>query len=266
MSENSVELLNALLGKDKFIVKYKKKTNIIDFKIFFTLTIIFNRLLKDVNIEMMNLNNTSIFWDKTLVEKKRSILKSEIYRSKNKIILKLISNLEGKLLNIGFGYGILEEQIIQKKFNLKLFGIDISNNAVKNLNKKYGIKYKLGDIRNIKFKNSYFNVVLALDVIEHLNNTGVSTALQEIRRILKNNGILIISIPINEKKEDSIRNKHLQNFSSRKLNNILSKYKFIVNKEIQLSAFRNYFILKNIINKIFKVRNNNLLIVVAKKQ
>lgn len=51
----------------------------------------------------------------------------------------------------------------------------------------------LADAHNIPFRDSIFDLILLSEVLEHLSH--VNSALQELKRISKNKGLIIISTP-----------------------------------------------------------------------
>jgi ubiquinone/menaquinone biosynthesis C-methylase UbiE len=69
-----------------------------------------------------------------------------------------------------------------------LVGLDMNKNFNRN-----GISYIVGDARNLPFKNDSFDVVTSTEVIEHFSEG--EDFLGEIFRILKNNGLLILTTP-----------------------------------------------------------------------
>jgi len=82
---------------------------------------------------------------------------------------------------------------IARRFDLKrVIGIDNSEDAVKaaSLN---GVKTALADFRNLPFKNDTFDIVVASAVVEHIENA--EFALQETHRVLKERGVLCITLP-----------------------------------------------------------------------
>lgn len=78
----------------------------------------------------------------------------------------------------------------------EIWGIDPGLEAIK-LAKKIVPKarFKVGNALDIEFKNKSFDVVTILDVIEHIPKNTESKCLQEINRVLKDKGYLIISTP-----------------------------------------------------------------------
>lgn len=76
----------------------------------------------------------------------------------------------------------------------EVYGADISQSSIKLLKKK-GINSFLINLNDdkIPFKDKYFDIVLLIGTIEHLYNP--QHGMEEIKRVLKTNGILLISIP-----------------------------------------------------------------------
>lgn len=64
------------------------------------------------------------------------------------------------------------------------------------------VDYPKEDIQNLSFEDSTFDVVLCNHVLEHVKND--IKALEEISRVLKTNGIAIITIPGNWKSKQTI--------------------------------------------------------------
>jgi ubiquinone/menaquinone biosynthesis C-methylase UbiE len=96
-----------------------------------------------------------------------------------------------KILEIGCGDGGIV-QILKAKN--QVIAVDISQNAIKNLEEK-GIKSYLIDISEEKlpFNSEEFDIILALEVLEHLKSP--QNAIEEIQRVLKKDGRFIVSIP-----------------------------------------------------------------------
>jgi SAM-dependent methyltransferase len=81
----------------------------------------------------------------------------------------------------------------------KVMGIDISPEAVDFASKKYkcqNLEYKIMDSTNLNINFETFDVVISFQVIEHLKNP--EKFLKEIKRILKDSGIAVISTPNKE--------------------------------------------------------------------
>lgn len=98
-----------------------------------------------------------------------------------------------KLLDIGCGEGFF---LSYAERYWDTYGIDISDYAIfrakKTLKKTNLI---IGDINNLNlyYENNLFDIVIAFDVLEHLENP--DNVLNKIEKIIKNGGFLVISTP-----------------------------------------------------------------------
>lgn len=136
----------------------------------------------------------------------RNIFLSKIFFGRVKKIISILIDMDIKVkdvLEIGGGFGIFA---MNYKLNFPTANYVLSeflNNKETNLMKKivirelnFDIKFELGiDIQQkTPYQNNRFDLIFALDVLEHLNS--VQEAIDEISRILRRNGLLFISIPI----------------------------------------------------------------------
>lgn len=109
-----------------------------------------------------------------------------------------------KILDIGCGIGIFSLNLGKNLPNAKIMGIDLlpleGNNFITQLFNEFNIDFKISthDIqKQTEYPNEYFDLISALDVLEHIRKPRI--ALDEIKRILKNNGKLIITVPVESK-------------------------------------------------------------------
>lgn len=111
-----------------------------------------------------------------------------------KIIFKDLINKQiagCKLLDAGCGTGNFSREAIIK--GAKVISMDISSRLIKITHNKCHNKVVRGDVLNLPFKNDSFDIVLSTEVIEHTLNPG--KAIAEMARVLKRNGILILTTP-----------------------------------------------------------------------
>lgn len=102
-----------------------------------------------------------------------------------KYVRKFLDSLpkEMKILDAGCGEGVLVEEYRSKGYSIE--GIDLN----------YESEYvKRGNILNMPYPDNTFDVVLCLDVFEHIDFKDQPACLKEIKRILRP-GVLLISIP-----------------------------------------------------------------------
>ncbi len=111
------------------------------------------------------------------------------------------SKQNSKILNIGVGLGIIEEKL--SKLSFDVFSLDPSEDAVEGLINK-GIKAKKGLIQDQPFQNNFFDLVLISEVMEHIPKENLNKSVAEIHRVLKGNGILLVTVPFNENLNDNI--------------------------------------------------------------
>ena len=101
-------------------------------------------------------------------------------------------NIAGKkILEIGCGEGSLLELISK---NNEVYGVDISSSGVEKTKKK-GIPCHLADASNerLPYEDNFFDIVISLETIEHVENP--HRMVWEIKRILKDQGTFLVSIP-----------------------------------------------------------------------
>lgn len=101
-----------------------------------------------------------------------------------------------KILDIGCGNGATL-LYLKKHFDINGVGVDISSQAVNDLKQNINDKnlaFFKEDHRNLSiFESNQFNIVLSFGVVEHFEEYGL--ALSEARRVLKQNGQLILIQP-----------------------------------------------------------------------
>lgn len=108
------------------------------------------------------------------------------YLRKMAHVRKFINQLpqSNRILDIGCGEGLLVEHFRQ-------MGRDIEG-----LDQNYESEYvRRGDVINLPYADTSADVILLLDVFEHLSFQHQPLALSEIHRVLKPNGLLLMSIP-----------------------------------------------------------------------
>ena len=107
------------------------------------------------------------------------------------LIKKLLKDKE-KVLDFGCGNGRFSE--IFKK--TQYIGVDISSKLIDMAQKKYPRKkFLVIDGLNLPFKDNFFDLVIAIAVFHHIPSKELRIkVLKEIKRVLKNNGILFLSV------------------------------------------------------------------------
>lgn len=224
-------------------------------------------IIGDGRISEMKRNpNTPKFWDK-LVDKVDNIpLNDHITKDRIKYVVDLIPDERIKVLDIGLGYGFLEKEIKLKKQNVSIYGIDISKKSVIRARNLYGEKFVIGSAKTIPFSDNLFDVVCFLEVLEHIYENESNMVFNEIKRVLKNSGTLIISVPLYDRIYCGHPSAHVRFYTPEKLFRELPKNGFHTIKKRYLYAFSTLYKTKNIINKILKFKRPNNLVILARKK
>lgn len=185
---------------------------------------------------------------------------------RSKLIVSLSKKYIGKkVLDVGAGSGALIKLIPGT------IGIDIIPNKF----------VQKGDITKLEFKDKYFDTIFSTEVIEHLNKEDIKKSLNEIKRVLKDNGYFILTVPFNEDLQKGIVIcpkcnfkfhlwEHLHNFNKRSIKNLLEESGFKIVK-IKDKSFRLYeinpllFKIEFLIKKIYPDISRTLWVVARKK-
>ncbi len=218
--------------------------------------------------------NTPKFWDKL---NKRDFInaKDEPMAYHRLIIVSSLIGDTAKVLNIGAGAGDLENYVFnkQKKNKLEWYGVDIAPKSILKLNRQFPYAhFYQGDVRKQKFDKNFFNYVIVMEVMEHIQPSNTFKVLKEINRVLKQNGKLIVSVPLNEGLEEMVRrgdnpNAHLRVYTPELIEAELDIAGFRVVWKKLLFAFPNFYYLKTLIARICTgIRNPNNLILLAEKK
>lgn len=129
------------------------------------------------------------------------------------------------LLDIGCGAGILAEVTHDKV--KKYTGIDISQERIRQAEEKIkfdNCSFEVQDAQHLTFRDSSFDIAVAIEVIEHIPDT--RSFIKGINRVLAKGGTLIISTPTNlffrNKLEDLYKDQHIYEFNIPRLKSILT--------------------------------------------
>lgn len=109
-----------------------------------------------------------------------------IYLEKVRLIDEQIQKIgkNKRIIDVGCGEGSLVKFYRDKGYNIRGIDVNYSSTYVDN-----------GDILKMSYRDKSFDIVLCLDVLQYLDFKDQLKAIGELKRIAKNNGILIFSIP-----------------------------------------------------------------------
>lgn len=112
-------------------------------------------------------------------------------RSRYKKFQRIVGKRTGKLLDVGCGKGLLLKLL--KESGWEVIGTELSKESAKYANEVLGLKVFNQDIEECNFTDESFDLITFFHSLEHLINP-LST-LKTIRRLLKDDGLLIVEVP-----------------------------------------------------------------------
>ena len=139
----------------------------------------------------------------------------------------IVDNIEAgsKLLDIGCSAGEFITYI-QTVVPCRVTGIDVNSGAIA-VAQEHGIDAKVAQAEALPFADKTFDVCLLSEILEHLYNP--LDCLSEARRVLKDNGMIIGSVPhrdsfILKNKPFDVYKFHARDYSPKLLREHLLKY------------------------------------------
>ncbi|HUZ47382.1 MAG TPA: methyltransferase domain-containing protein [Terriglobia bacterium] len=104
------------------------------------------------------------------------------------------------VLEVGCSTGVISFEVARRYRDTKILAVDADQEAIeiadkaKSLNRVTNVEFRVLRVPGLeKFANDTFDVVLLIDVIEHVNEDGI--LMKEIARVLKPGGMVVISTP-----------------------------------------------------------------------
>lgn len=191
---------------------------------------------------------------------------------RERIILNYIKNKN--VLDLGVGdtdYRFLHRFIV--KHSKSAVGIELDENRAKKLNNQ-GYNIKVGNAETINL-NKKFDVVIAGDLIEHIDNPGLM--LDNITDHLKEDGIFICNTPNIYSFNFSLKSlisggnvkhfhEHTLGFTAQLLHTLFKRHRLKIKKTIYFTHPEKSFLSKiiRLAGKISKKWNENILIIAQK--
>lgn len=213
--------------------------------IFICLSLKYIKTMDDQEYEKLYKFEKSYWWHVG----RRAILES--------LLKKFLNNKQNQILEIGCGTG----------GNLKILGywgktlgLDNSEKALDFCKKKGLDNVFLGNAEQMDFSNESFDLVVALDVLEHIKED--KKVVKEAWRVLKQNGYFIITVPAYQFlwSEHDKALIHYRRYAASDLANMLQKANFNIIKMSYLVSFVFPFVLGyRILRKILFPNNKKNL-------
>jgi ubiquinone/menaquinone biosynthesis C-methylase UbiE len=130
-----------------------------------------------------------------LLDKFNKVEKVHWWWEGRRALLKLIigSDTPKRILDIGCGTGETLSYLKRNYPKCSLYGIDSSAKAVRYSKKRGHRNIKQALANKLPFRDSFFDIVLFLDVLEHIKDH--QKAIDEAKRVLRKGGKIIITSP-----------------------------------------------------------------------
>ncbi|MCX6822196.1 MAG: class I SAM-dependent methyltransferase, partial [Candidatus Aenigmarchaeota archaeon] len=137
----------------------------------------------------------------------------------NEIVKQIKADKNSRILDVGVGTGF-SATCIFNKHKSKMFGVDISEEMLKKCEKniqdlKTEFVLKKENATKLSFENNYFDYVVSVFTLHHLEDNKKLVALKEIFRVLKKNGKLIIGEVLVDVEGDLNNQKRLKHILER---------------------------------------------------
>lgn len=217
--------------------------------------------------EIMDKNSPN-FWDKIFTGQKKLSEQDGMTRDRVKIAAKFCPSGKVKVLDIGAGLGFLEE-LLSKNNLIELYGNDFSSVSVDRLKRLFEGNFKKESIYNMKYPNNFFDVVYALEVLEHIPPSKIFSVIKKVNKLLKQDGAFIISVPMNEGLEEMYPvnpNSHLRMYTEALIKAELEMNGFKVVQQETFFAFEDYYFFKKVYSKLHRNKwaPNNIVLKAVK--
>lgn len=167
----------------------------------------------------------------------------------NEILKQVLSFPNTNILDLGCGNGNILK-LLEEKTKSNLYGLDLSDNMIaeakKRLNKNAVLT--VGDSEKLPYENNKFDMIICNASFHHYPHPGL--VLQEIKRVLKYNGVFILGDPTfpcnlilkifnySLKYSDSGDYKL---YSKKEITNLLSKFNFTI-ENFKMLNYRSFIL------------------------
>jgi 2-polyprenyl-3-methyl-5-hydroxy-6-metoxy-1,4-benzoquinol methylase len=133
-------------------------------------------------------------WNKVAKVYQEKFMDLDLYNDSYSAFLDLVTKTNASILEIGCGPGNITKYLLTNKADLKIMGIDISENMIE-LAKKNNPKaeFEIMDCREIDHLNKKFDAIICGFCIPYLSNNDCNKLISDCKNLLHDSGILYLS-------------------------------------------------------------------------
>ena len=124
--------------------------------------------------------------------------------------------MSGRSLDVGCGVGFVLEYLVGRPFYLHPYGVDVSDLAIEQAGARLAARVPnaeervlRADCMSLPFEDDFFALVTCFDVLEHLDEPDVFTALAEISRVVRTGGVFFGSVSCRTSKVTDLNGENL---------------------------------------------------------
>lgn len=129
----------------------------------------------------------------------------------------------GKYLDVGCFNSPVPYELTRDFPQSEIYALDYCEPLIKELAERYPeVKYMVGDVKQLPFKDGEFDYVVAGELLEHTENP--EQTIKELMRVVKSGGTLAVSVPLNETPEEPLSEEHLWSFTAEDLILLLADF------------------------------------------
>jgi len=210
--------------------------------------------------------NTSNSWDTLLSNKGylSDINNSVLARVREATSFIKEHNFES-VINVGSGQGYLESFLGNVLKRINWVSIDISHVGLKNLG-NFPVSRVFGYAHSLPFRSFSFDCCVCMEVIEHIPKKNANLTYLELKRILKRNGFLLITVPVFEPVtliDHPVG--HLRKFVPKEVVRELKAAGFSIVDTRKFFAFSSLYGVKSFVAEAFGLRRPSVYLLVCKK-
>jgi len=174
-------------------------------------------------------------------------------------ISKMIPQDVNSLADLGCGNGLFLNSLKTENRIKDLIGVDFSTVAIEDVK----TKKKVGDITDIPLESKSYDMVCALEVLEHLSMEDFKKAREELSRVSEK--YILISVPFNEDLELEFfkcpncktrfnTSHHKRTFNEKSMRDLFNEYGFTCEDIKYISRRNHYYILTNMLSMYRKLK------------